>query len=443
MSKIVFALLFLLYSVQAFSEVSLPAEYRADEIVDGKIRRVTYVSGNSLRAEYLGECAIDEQRSCISISNPKKKITYDLYANKEYVESSYAGDVVNVGAFTFAFEDARENEKYKLSRLVQEGTEVVDGQLCDIYRNKSLTAYRGGIIFWVSRQYGIPIQTVFILENLLTHKLSESKHELLIRPGAQAKKLFELPSGYVKKVFANISSIAWEDSEDNKFLRSNGHMIEPKKFHTALCMDQTLHPIRYVDSHSSAPQQFREVDEFDRYRFINKTEIRRDDCLIGDDAFFRQRTLVKLSNNDFVSDDTPRPLCSANAKKSFVKFKGLAVEGCWQLATFGKNGFVNLVKFVPHNGTVTTALAWSDKSRLILNESTVEFKSGDTDVWSLGDEGVFQPSNYKVLFAFQMKGEIELVSSRFGGEGVTYFTHLSQGNVFVEQQNESVYTNGY
>lgn len=229
----------------------------------------------------------------------------------------------------------------------------------------------------------------------------------------------------------------------DSFIRSLGHLRQPEKFRTSLCDDQKTYQIRYVERHSCNPKQCRENDNFDRYRFLRDTA-NNGNCLIGDDDFFRGKSALALRNNSFPFDDESRPKCSNALTAAFAEAKGLAVKGCWQLGQFEKTGSVNVVEFVPHNGVLTAAFGWYDDTRLILKEWTVTPATAEDDsVWSLGDGGIFQPSHYNVLFGFWIDGEIELVVSSFGGEGVTYSLIRSKDNVFFELWNNYLYTNGY
>ncbi|NOU01548.1 MAG: hypothetical protein HOO95_08255 [Gallionella sp.] len=438
MKSIFFILLGFVTMSQAIADVQMPKEYRAELLVNGKLRDVWYISGKNSRVEG----SVGDETLHITIHNAQKNVTYVFDSkNKQYDENPYSADELRVGALSdFAIEKVRENEKYKMSRLVQEGTEIVDEQICDVYRQVSLTGYRGETIFWVSKKYGIPIKSVFILENPVTHEMSESKHELFIRPSTQSMSLFDLPESYVKKEYSNMSSIALLG---DSFLQSLGHLRQPEKFSTALCGDRKIYQIRYVERHNCNPKQCRDEDNFDRYRFLRDTASNVN-CLIGDDDFFRGKSVLDLHNNSFPFDEASRPKCSDALTTALSEAKGLAVKGCWQLGQFEKTGSVNIVEFVPHNGVLTAALAWHDNSRLILNEWTAPQATGEVDsVWRLGDRGVFQPSYYNVLFGFRIDGEIELVVSSFGGEGVTYSLIRSKGNVFVELWNNYLYTNGY
>lgn len=202
MKSIFFILLGFVTMSQAVADVQMPKEYRAELLVNGKLHNTWYVSGKNSRVEG----SIDDETLHITINNAQKNIAYVFDGtNKQYDEIPYSIDGMSLGVLSnFAIEKVREDEKYKMSRLVQEGTEVVDDQICDIYREVSLTGYRGETTFWVSKEYGIPIQTVFISENLVTHEMSETKHELFIRPGIQSMSLFDLPDSYAKKEGAEV-----------------------------------------------------------------------------------------------------------------------------------------------------------------------------------------------------------------------------------------------
>jgi hypothetical protein len=437
MKSIFSILLFAVMVTDAFGEAKMPVEYQVDWVGDipgGAVHDIFYVSGKNTRRQN----APGDAATLIIISNAQENVTYRIdVPNKEYTEVPYQPEIINDSRIKYAFEKAKAKE----ARVELIGAQTIDGQSCDIYEENSLSSYRYKDTYWVSKIYGVPIKIIYNAENLSTKKMVQHKQEWFIKPGHQSPDLFVLPTGYKRKEAIDFAIVT------DKFLHTQKLIGRPKEIHTALCEDQKLHEIRYVERHLAKPDcknmACRQDEVYDRFEFV-KNQLVKGMCLVGDDDYFRGKGILKFTENVFSRRDDKRPQCDVDLKNVLEKTKGLTIKGCWRLGKFDKTGSFNIAEFAEHNGVRTAALSLLDGKRLVMFDWTGNTPTAtDTDVWRLGDEGVFHPEESFVLFGLRFGSEIELATVGYGGEGVTYYLYRTDGNKFVELTNDYVYTNGY
>ena len=422
---------------EAQGDALMPKEYRAEWVGDtgGKIHVVYYVSGGNTRRQNAPGTAATN----IKISNMQENITYEIdVLNKVYTELPYHPEIINDSRIQYA----RKNEKEKTARLKLVGTETINNQVCDIYRETSLTTYPYETTYWVSRTYGIPIKIIYRSKNLSTNQMVETKQEWFVKPGHQPANLFTLPPGYKRK-----EAIAFASVADDSVISSNKLFGRPANIHTALCEDQQIHKIKYVARHLAKPDcktpNCKHNETYDEFEFIEKP-LKSGMCLIGDDGYFFGKTVVQFRENKFPEDTHQRPACEQNVITIMEKTLGLPIKGCWRLGKYGAAGTYNIAEFMEKNSVRSAALSLYDGRRLVLNNWSVKIPSeAAPDVWRLGDEGVFHPEENFVLFGLTDGSEMELVTLGFGGEGITYSLKRTDGNSFTELMNEYIYTAGY
>lgn len=437
MKSIISILLFAVMVTDAFGEAKMPDEYQVDWVGDvpgGTVHDTFYVSGkNTRRQNAQGDAA-----TLIIISNAQDNITYRIdVPNKIYEEVPYQPEMIDASRIEAVYKE----EKAKRVSVELVGAQTIDGQYCEIYQVKSLSAYRYEDTYWVSKIYGVPIKVISRAENLSTKKMVQTKQEWFIKPGHQSPDLFVLPAGYKKKEAIDFAMVT------DKFLHTQKLIGRPKAIHAALCEDQKLHEIRYVERHLAKPDcknmACRQDEIYDRFEFANNP-LTEGMCLVGDDDYFRGKSILYFSENVFDRDNDKRPKCDSDVMNMLEQTKGLTIKGCWRLGKFGKAGSFNIAEFAEHNGVRTAALSLHDGTRLIMFNWTGNTPTAtDTDVWRLGDEGVFHPNESFVLFGLQSGSEIELVTVSYGGEGINYYLNRTNGNAFVEMLHEYIYTAGY
>lgn len=437
MKSVISILLFAAMVADAFGEARLPDEYQIDWVGDvpGRaVHDIFYVSGKNIRRQN----APGDAATLIIISNAQENVTYRIdVPNKVYEEVPYQPQIVDDSRMRIAYEKAKSGE----ARVELIGAETIDGQACDIYQETSLASYRYEHTYWVSKTYGIPIKIVYRSEDLSTKKMVRAKQEWFIKPGHQSPGLFVLPAGYEKKEAIDFAMIA------DKFLHTQKLIGRPKAIHTALCEDQKLHEIRYVDRHLAKPDcknmACRQDEVYDRFEFL-ENPLTEGMCLVGDDDYFRGKSILQLSENVFIRDNDKRPKCDSEVINTLEQAKVLTIKGCWRLGKFGKTGSINITEFAEHNGVRTAALSLHDGERLVMFDWTGNTSTGTgAGVWRLGDEGVFHPEENFILFGLRSGSEIELATVGYGGEGVNYYLNRTNGNTFTEMLHEYVYTAGY
>lgn len=435
MKSTIGVMLLVMVTTHAMAEVRMPDEYQA-ELDFGDRHEVVYVSGKNSRWQNdLGDAA-----TVIYIRNAADNVTYEI----DVKSKSYETTPYHQWRFSDAFfKLAQERDKKKEAHLELLGTETIDGQLCDHYRLRSLSSssFQSEDFFWVSKVYGIPIK-ITSRSGSISEKQIQYTQEWLIRPGPQPSSLFVLPAEYKRSAIVEFATVYHDSS-----IHSSKLVGRPKTIHTALCEDQKLHKVRYVERHLANPDcegSACDRDEsFDRFEFIDNP-LKKGMCLIGDDEYFRGKSILQFSDNVFPEDSEQRPPCDIGVKNVLEKTKGLAIKGCWRLGKFEKTGSFNIAEFVEHQGVRTAALSIIDGSRLILRDWTGKAPTAsEPDVWRLGDGGVFHPNENFVLFGLRSGAEIELATVGYGGEGVNYFLNRTNGNAFVEILHEYVYTAGY
>lgn len=438
MKSVVSILLFVVMVTNAFGEAKMPDEYQVDWVGDvrfgGGVHDIFYVSGKNTRRQN----APGDAATLIIISNAQENVTYRIdVPNKVYEEVPYQPEIIDDSRMQGKYKD----EKAKQARVESIGTETINGQTCDVYHVTSLSSYHYEDTYWVSRTYGVPIKIISRAENLSTKKMEQTKQEWFIKPGHQSPDLFVLPAGYKKKEAIDFALIT------DKLLHTQKLIGRPKAIHNALCEDQKLHKIRYVERHFAKPDcnnmACRQDEIYDSFEFF-ENPLTEGVCLVGDDDYFRGKSILQFSDNVFSRRDDKRPQCDVDVKNVLEKTKGLTIKGCWRLGKFDKTGSFNIAEFAEHNGVRTAALSLHDGKRLAMFDWTGNTPTAtDTDVWRLGDEGVFHPEESSVLFGLRSGSEIELATVGYGGEGVTYYMYRTDGNKFVELTNDYVYTNGY
>jgi hypothetical protein len=436
--SVISILLFAVMVTDAFGEAKMPDEYQVDWVGDvrfgGSVHDVFYISGNNTRRQN----APGDAATLIIISNAQENVTYRIdVPSKVYEEVPYHPEIIDDSRIRFAYEKAKDKEV----RVELIGAQTIDGQTCDIYRVESLGAYHYEDTYWVSKIYGVPIKINSQAENLSTKKMEQTKQEWFIKPGHQSPDLFVLPAGYKKKDAIDFAMVT------DKFLHTQKLIGRPKAIHTALCEDQKLHEIRYVERHLAKPDcknmACRQDEVYDRFEFV-ENPLTEGMCLVGDDDYFRGKSILQFSENVFDRNNDKRPKCDSDVINTQEQAKGPTIKGCWRLGKVGKTGSFNITEFAEHNGVRTAALSLLDGKRLVMFDWTGNTPTAtDTDVWRLGDEGVFHPEESFVLFGLRSGSEIELATVGYGGEGVTYYLYRTDGNKFVELTNDYVYTNGY
>jgi hypothetical protein len=437
MNSVICILFFMVMTTDAFGEAKMPDEYQADlvgQVTGGSVHDVFYMSGKNTRRQN----APGDAATFIIISNAKENVTYRIdVPNKVYKEVPYQPEIIDDSRIKYAFEKAKAKE----ASVELIGAQVIDGQSCDIYQETSLGLYHYKHTYWVSKTYGVPVKFIYSSEDLSTKKMVQQKQELFIKPGHQSPDLFELPAGYKKKETIDFAIVT------EKFLHTQKLIGRPKEIHTTLCEDQKLHEIKYVERHLAKldcnEPSCRHDESFDSFEFVEKP-LTEGMCLVGDDDYFRGKSILQFSENVFSRRDHKRPQCDSDVKNALEKAKGLAIKGCWRLGKFGKMGSFNIAEFAEHNGVRTAALSLLDGKRLVMFDWTGNIPTPpDSDVWRLGDEGVFHPEESFVLFGLRSGSEIELATVRYGGEGINYYLNRTVGNAFMEMLHEYVYTAGY
>lgn len=443
MKSIVRIMYFALVTTNALGAPSMPNEYMAEwigELGPGEsVHQIFYVSGKNTRWQN----GPGDEATVIMISNAQENVTYRIdVPNKIYEELPYQPKFLNDSRM----QNALKNQKEKTASVELVGEEKINAQDCEIYRETSLVSYRYENTYWLSKAYGIPIKAISNIENLSTKQMVQTTQEWLIKVGAQSPELFVLPAKYKAAEFRKKSMIAFAFVA-NKSMYSEGLIARPENIHTALCDDQQLHEIRFIERHLTKPNCNTNAclvdQDFDRFSFI-KTPLVEGTCLIGEDDFFREKTVLKLSENIFRWDNNQRPVCESDVINTLEKTKGLAIKGCWRLGRFDNGGSFNIVEYIESNGVRSASLSLHDGKRLVLEDWVVKVPTDFApDVWRLGDEGVFHPNENVVLFGLRTDTEIELATVGYGGEGVNYFLKRTNGKTFIEILHEYVYTNGY
>lgn len=421
---------------KAHASATMPKEYQAEWIGEtgGNIHDVFYVSGGNTRRQN----APGTKATFITISNAQENITYRINTLENvYTEEPYHPDFIDDSRIQYA----RSKEKDGTARLELIGTETVDSQVCDVYRETSLTSYPYQDTYWVSRSYGVPIKIVFKAKDLSTNKMVEKKQEWFIRPGAQSAELFNLPPGIKRKADIAFASVS------NTGIYSNKLIGKPNDIHTALCEDQQLHKIKYVNRHLVDPEcnigECRHDENYDRFEFVD-TPLKEGMCLIGDDGYFRGKKVLQINENIFPQDSSQRPVCDQDEVSVMERSMGLPVKGCWRLGRFGESGTYNIAEFVEQHGVRSAALGLYDGRRLVLKKWSVKVPTeAAPDVWRLGDNGVFHPDERFVIFGLKDGSEMEIATVGYGGEGINYYLNRTNGNEFNELMHEYVYTAGY
>jgi Domain of unknown function (DUF4412) len=432
-------LLITIMATDAFGEVGMPDEYQADSIGSlafGKGHEVFYVSGKNTRWQN----GPGDDAARIYISNAKENVTYKIdVPSKVYKVIPYQPRIIDDSLI----KRAQKEDKDKEARLELIGTETVDGQFCDHFRLTTLTttSYHSKYDYWVSKIYGVPIKIILSTGNTSTNQNDHSQNELFIKPGHQSPDLFVLPAGYKREEIVAFATVG------SKSIHSQELTGRPKAIQTALCEDQKLHKIRYVERHLAKPDcdepSCRHDESFDRFEFV-ENPLTEGMCLIGDDDYFRGKSILKFSDNVFPENSVQRPLCDSDLKNALERARGLAIKGCWRLGKFGKTGSFNITEFVERNAVRAAALSLYDGKRLVLKDWTVKIPTKFApDVWRLGDEGVLHPEENFVLFGLRSGSEIELATVGYGGEGINYYLNRTDGNAFMEMLHEYVYTAGY
>jgi len=437
MRAVINVVLFVTLSTASIVEARMPNEYQADWIGGfpwgDRVHDIFYVSGKNTRRQN----APGDAATLIIISNAQENVTYRIdVPSKVYEEVPYKPEVIDNSRMLHA----SKSEKDKQSRITLVGTETIDGQLSDIYRETSLTSYRFENTYWVSKTYGVPIKIISRSENLSTNQMQDGKQEWFIKPGHQSPDLFVLPAGYKKKVSVGFASVT------DEFIHTQKLIGRPKTIKTALCEDQKIHKIQYVNRHLAKTNcknsycSRKDTLEFDIYEFVEKP-VNEGMCLIGDADYFRGKSIVPFTDNIISMGSDQRPQCATAVKNFLNKSKGLAIKGCWQLGKFGKYGTVDITEFVESNGVRSVTLSLYDGRRMVLKDWTAKAPTeADPDVWRLGDEGVFYPNDNVVLFGLRSGEEFELATVAYGGEGINYYLDRSVGDSFVEMFHEYAYT---
>lgn len=443
MKYIVWITYFALVTTNALSAPSLPSEYQAEwigEVGQGQsVHQIFYVSGKNTRWQN----GPGDEATVIMISNADENVTYQIdVPNKTYEELPFQPRTLH----NFLMQNALKNQQGKVSRIALVGEEKINEQDCEIYQETSLVTYHYENTIWLSKTYGVPIKVIFSAEDLSTKRMVKTTQEWLIKPGAQSPELFTPPTKYKTAEYRKKPMIAFA-FVDEKSLRPEGLIARPENIHTALCDDQQLHEIRFVKRHLTKPGCNTGAclmdEDFDRFSFI-KTPLTNGTCLIGEDSYFHGKTILKISDHIFDEDDIQRPLCDINVINTLEKTKGLAIKGCWRLAKINNGGSFNIAEYVEDNGVRSASISLHDDKRFILENWDVKVPTEfGSDVWRLGDEGVFHPNENFVLFGLRGGAEIELVTVGLGGEGVNYFLKRTDGQSFIELLHEYIYTNGY
>lgn len=437
MGTVINVVLFVILTTASIVEARMPNEYQAERIGyfpwGDRVHEIFYVSGKNTRHQN----APGDAATLIIISNAQENVTYRIdVPGKVYEEVPYQPEVIDNSRML----QASKSKKDKQSRITLVGTETIDGQLSDICRETSLPPYHFENTYWVSKIYNVPIKIISRSKNLSTNQMEEGKQEWFIKPGHQSPDLFVLPAGYKKKSVVGFASV------NDNFLHTQKLIGRPKKIQTALCEDQKIHKIQYVDRHLAKTNCENsycsriDILEFDIYKFVEKP-VNEGMCLIGDADYFRGKSILPFTNNIFAMRGDQRPQCGTAVKNFLNKSKGLAIKGCWRLGKFGKYGSIDITEFAESNAVRSVTLNLYDGRRMVLKDWTAKAPTeAEPDVWRLGDEGVFYPNDNVVLFGLRSGEEFELATVAYGGEGINYYLDRSVGDSFVEMLNEYVYT---
>ena len=315
--------LFVILTAYSIGEAKMPDEYQADWVGDfpfgGNVHDIFYVSGKNTRRQN----APGDAATLIIISNAQENVTYRIdVPRKIYEEVPYKPEVIDNSRMLYA----SKSEKDKQSRITLVGTETIDGQLSDIYRETSLTSYHFENTYWVSKTYSVPIKIISRSENLSTNQMQQGKQEWFIKPGHQSPDLFVLPAGYKRKDAVGFASVT------DKLLHTQKLIGRPKIIQTALCEDQKIHKIQYVDRHLAKANcensycSQNDKLEFEIYKFVGKSVI-DGMCLIGDDDYFRGKSILPFTDNIFAMGSDQRPQCDTVVKNFLNESKGLPSKG--------------------------------------------------------------------------------------------------------------------
>lgn len=234
-------------------------------------------------------------------------------------------------------------------------------------------------------------------------------------------------------------------------LRSLRLFAKPELIKRALCDNGRFYEIRFdkrigFSDHQPNGTPVFEEEVGDYFRFV-KDDAKPDNCLIGNDQFFKDREILPLTDNRFLQewfDKSDRPPCDAVTVDRLKETKGIGVKRCWQLARLPDSGAVAVAEFetAPNGRLAAFSLIGTDRVVFQDLPGRQTGTPGD-DVWGLGDGGEFPFDRYFVLLAMKVQGEVELFTLVFGGEGVNYVLLRTDGSNFHERAHEYVYAMGH
>jgi hypothetical protein len=435
MKKIIFALLLLQASAQAFSEVGLPNEYQVEfsetgiNVWGGKQSNVFYVSGSLARWQN----DVGQSATYVTISDAKENINYEMnVSKKEYAEKPYKPHRLEDTLHQWTQDMLANQSAWTLVEKVN-----LEGLPSEHFR---LTKTVNGTViqsdYWISTTYGIPIKYTVQGRKPSSKQLDNYlSKRWIINASAPDAALFKLPAEYKKQ-----ASIAFASYFENRVYTSQ-LAGRPQTMQTAICDDQKVYQIRYLERVSPEPcttgdcrGDYSPSDIFEFVGRVKKDEMQGEDsgtCLIGDNEYFRGKTALRISKNKF-GEDEHRPLCSKKIAQAFAQQEKLAVKNCWTLAQLGEKDSFHIFEFVEKNGVYKAGLGLYTPSLVAIDEWTgLNPKENSGNVWSDGGGLNFSHDRHAVLFGLRADSGIDLVTLGEGSECANYYLKRTEGGKLV------------